>query len=284
MSDVNSDADRRIAELLDEIEKRTGVEVLYALESGSRAWGFASPDSDFDVRFIYREPAARAFSLIPGRDVMEEMTSFHPDGSGIPVDLVGWSLRKALTLGLSSNPQFAEWAGIHTVYRADPEFHAEMRELASHAAPRVLGHHYRGLAKKTLMDYLVGPDDPVGKKYLYAIRPIMASMWMVDNPHVGATPPVIFSDLRGVVAVPAAIDAEIDALLDWKMAHAEQGGRRRFPVLDAWIPEMISRLETEVPRIPEHHIDPEIAERAWRRLHADVFAPDPVEASLAPEV
>jgi uncharacterized protein len=282
MDDLDHEARRRVGELLDGIEARTGVEVLYALESGSRAWGFASPDSDFDVRFVYREPPQAAFSLFPGRDVIEEMTSFHPDGSGVPVDLVGWSLRKALHLGVSSNPQFAEWAGIHTVYRADPDFHAEMRMLAAQSAPRVLGHHYRGLAKKTLLDYLVGPEDPVGKKYLYAIRPILASMWMVDHPHVGATPPVRLSDLRAEVEVPRSIASEIDALLTWKTAHAEQGGRRRFPVLDAWIPEAIARLEIDVAGIPDHHIDPEIAERAWRRLHPAVFAPEP--GDMAPEV
>jgi predicted nucleotidyltransferase len=277
------DPTNRISGLLDDISRKEGVEILYAIESGSRAWGFESPDSDFDVRFIYREPVARAFSYRPPRNVIEEMHVLNPEQQdSTPIDLVGWSLSKAISLGIASNPQFAEWSRIDRHYALDEVFHGQMCELASLSSPRALAHHYRGLAKKTLHTYLTSEEDPVGKKYLYAIRPILASRWMVENPHVGATPPVRFSDLRGEVDVPAPIDAEIDALLDWKMAHVEQGGRRRFKILDAWIPEMISRLEAEVPGIPEHHIDPEIAERAWRRLHPEVFAPALDEASLAP--
>lgn len=45
-----------IPEKLAEIENRENVRILHCVESGSRAWGFASPDSDFDVRFIYVRP------------------------------------------------------------------------------------------------------------------------------------------------------------------------------------------------------------------------------------
>ena len=38
---------------LKKIEEQENVKIIMAIESGSRAWGFASPDSDYDVRFIY---------------------------------------------------------------------------------------------------------------------------------------------------------------------------------------------------------------------------------------
>lgn len=63
----------RIIELLHSIEAEHGVKVLYACESGSRAWGFASPDSDYDVRFVYVRPLEDYLSLVPVRDVIEKM-------------------------------------------------------------------------------------------------------------------------------------------------------------------------------------------------------------------
>ena len=267
----NNAASSRVKQILDQIEKDHDVEVLYAIESGSRAWDFASQNSDYDVRFIYREPAIRAFKLYPDRDVIEvmEQLSNHPDS--VPVDVVGWSLAKALRLGLGSNPQFAEWSHIHTVYRVDPVFHHQMNEIASHSAPRVLAHHYRGLAKKTYHEYLNRDEDPVGKKYLYAIRPIMASLWMLQNPIIGVSPPVIFGDLRREVIVPDVINDEITTLLTWKMAQDEERGRRRFPQLDAWIAESIDELGVAVGKIPEHLIDPEVVERIWIANYPEIF-------------
>ncbi|MEP3594710.1 nucleotidyltransferase domain-containing protein, partial [Parvibaculum sp.] len=195
-------ADQRIREMLSDISQNEGVDILYAIESGSRAWGFESPDSDYVVRFIYREPAARAFALRPPRNVIEVTQPLEAgDGQSLPVDMVGWSLSKAIGLGLASNPQFAEWSRISEHYVVDQEFHDQMREIASHSSPRALAHHYRGLAKKTMHEYLNRDEDPVGKKYLYAVRPIMAAQWMLDNPHVGVTPPVPFEDLRKEVQV-----------------------------------------------------------------------------------
>lgn len=98
----------RINALLDDLAERHGVHILMAVESGSRAWGFESPDSDFDVRFIYQEPTEVMLKLFPDRDVIEVESSFNADGTGVPVDMVGWSLTKALRLGVASNPQLAE--------------------------------------------------------------------------------------------------------------------------------------------------------------------------------
>lgn len=144
----------RIRGLLAEIETQHGVRVLMAVESGSRAWGFASPDSDFDVRFVYQEPVGRMLRLYPDRDVIEQMSPYHPDGTGVPIDLVGWSLPKALRLAAASNPQLCEWARGTVTYQADPDFMDQLRLLTVQASPRVLAHHYRGLAKKTVLDYL----------------------------------------------------------------------------------------------------------------------------------
>lgn len=257
------DADR-VRGLLADIEARHDVRVLMAVESGSRAWGFASPDSDFDVRFVYQEPLDRMVRLFPDRDVIEEMTPYHPDGTGVPIDLVGWSLPKTLRLGAASNPQLCEWARGTVTYLADPDFMRDLRLLTAQASPRVLAHHYRGLAKKTVLDYLSGPDEPVGKKYLYAVRSLLAASWMLDHPTPGSAPPVRFDQLRAETRVPARVDTEIDTLLDWKTKLSEGGARRRFPVLDAWVGAELDRLKDAVPSLPDPQVDREVAERVLR--------------------
>jgi len=254
----------RVNALLDGVEARHGVRVLMAVESGSRAWGFASPDSDFDVRFVYQEPLDRVVRLFPVRDVIEEMTPYHPNGTGVPIDLVGWSLPKALRLAAASNPQLCEWAAGTVTYRADPDFLGELRLLTAQASPRVLAHHYRGLAKKTVIDYLAGPEDPRGKKYLYAVRSVLAANWMLDHPSPGSAPPVRFNRLREETPVPEPVATAISTLLDWKIALGEGEAHRRFPVLDRWIWSELTRLEAQVPRLPDPVVDREIAERVFQ--------------------
>lgn len=219
-----------------------------------------------------------AFRFTPSRDVIEETHPFDPQNpASVPIDMVGWTLAKALSLGLSSNPQLAEWSTITSHYVVDAEFHAQMKHLASFSSPRVLAHHYRGLATKTLETYLKGAEDPVGKKYLYAIRPILAARWMVENPHVGASPPVLFEDLRKQVAVPERVSQEIDTLLAWKMAQDEERGRRRFLLLDHWIVESIHDLKAAIPMLDDPWIDASVAEDIWEQHYSEIFpSPPPV--------
>ena len=256
--------------LLAGLEHMHGVEVLFAIESGSRAWGFASPMSDFDVRFVYRLPAHRAFRLNPERENETIDRKVPASGADAEADLVGWSLEKALKLGGASNPQFVEWAGFVQPYRAEPAFHAAMRELAALSRPRVLAKHYRGLAKRTLMTYLDGEDPRLGKKYLYAVRPLLAAAWMIDNPHRGVTPPIRFAKLLDEVLLPAAVRYEMDELLDWKTGPEAGRGPRRFVALDKWLPSQIDRLEGPIAVIPEH--DPREAEELAGRLHRALYA------------
>lgn len=272
---ISEKAQNRVRELIAGIEDNHGVRVLMAVESGSRAWGFASPDSDFDVRFIYQEPVDRMLRLYPERDVIEQMSPYHPDGTGVPVDLVGWSLPKALRLAAASNPQLCEWARGTVTYQADPDFTDQLRLLTVQASPRVLAHHYRGLAKKTVLDYLSGPEEPVGKKYLYAVRSVLAASWMLDHPTPGSAPPVRFDRLRKETRVPDLISAEIDTLLGWKVGLGEARARRRFPVLDGWIGSELDRLKEAVPALPDPEVSREVAERVFQGRVLPVGPADP---------
>lgn len=144
------------------IEAEHNVRVLYACESGSRGWGFASPDSDYDVRFIYVHPLPWYLRVSPQRDVIEVPISGD-------LDINGWELRKALGLLKKGNATLIEWLDSPVVYRADPDFLNAMRDAArqTHQAERTF-HHYVHMARRNYREYLLGETVRL-KKYLYEI-------------------------------------------------------------------------------------------------------------------
>ena len=138
---------RLVPEKLHEIEEKYQVKVLWAVESGSRAWGFASPDSDFDVRFIYKRPRQEYLKLEKCRDVIE-----------LPIDdtwdVSGWDLDKALKLLYNSNPSLYEWMGSPICYCRtgfEERFQPLLKEYFS---PRRMLGHYRNIAVRHMRDYL----------------------------------------------------------------------------------------------------------------------------------
>jgi len=155
---------------LQKIEERENVRVLFAVESGSRAWGFASPDSDFDVRFVYVRTQDWYLSLKPGRDVIE-LPLIGDD------DINGWDIRKALSLALKPNPVLLEWLSspIQYIWNGDvcQELQSFTRKIAHGTACR---HHYVRLAKLQRGD---GSTIKL-KKYFYALRAAMALRWISE--------------------------------------------------------------------------------------------------------
>lgn len=200
------------------IEQRHDVTILYACESGSRGWGFASPDSDYDVRFIYMNRLDWYLSVHEQRDVIE-----------IPVDEVldinGWDLKKALQLLAKSNPTLLEWLDSPIVYRSDEATISRLRQLArTFFAPERGRYHYLSMAKKNFRSYLEG-ESVRYKKYLYVLRPLLAVRWIDTG--LGL-PPMRFADLVAGTVKDSHALAEINALLELKMraGEAEYGPRR----------------------------------------------------------
>jgi uncharacterized protein len=143
MTEIAPQTRTHIQSVLDEAAARHGVRILYAAESGSRAWGFGSPDSDYDVRFIYAHPREWYLRLKEPRDVIER-----PLDDQL-VDLGGWDIRKALRLLLKSNPALYEWLCSPIVYRDDGAFSPAARSLFERHASRVaVAHHYHSIARK----------------------------------------------------------------------------------------------------------------------------------------
>ena len=231
-----------VLENLRRIESEHEVTVLFACESGSRGWGFASPDSDYDVRFIYVHRLPWYLTVAPGRDVIEL-----PISGELGVN--GWDLRKALALLRESNPTLLEWLGSPIVYREDAGAMTRFRMLAQDVFSNAKGwHHYASMAKKNFREHLQA-EEVRYKKYLYVLRPLLAARWIRARSGV---PPMRFAELAQHTldaTRDAALIAEINALLEVKMRAGEAATSPRWPGIHAFI-------EAELARNAIEHVQP----------------------------
>lgn len=199
----------KILEKLKEIELQKGVEVLYAVESGSRAWGFASPDSDYDIRFIYKHDLDYYLSLWEQPDVIEFMTEEDLDGSG-------WDLRKTVKLLAKSNAPLLEWLFSPVVYFENEAFIAEMRRLANECfSPIACLHHYLGTTKNFME--VCQAEEVKLKSYFYALRTALAGKWIIEHNNF---PPVDFMELLPIA--PQNIQEKVAALMTIKANQDEK--------------------------------------------------------------
>lgn len=174
---------------LAKLEESQDIEILYACESGSRAWGFPSPDSDYDVRFIYRHPREKYLSIHPPEDNINLFITKD-------LDFNGWEIRKALLLFGKSNVSLYEWMQSDTVYQQKTYFIELLRELApQYFSPRAAVHHYLGIARNTYEGILQEPEVKI-KKYFYALRTILSACWIV---HHNEIPPLQFQKLLPLI-------------------------------------------------------------------------------------
>lgn len=229
---IDADTQVRINTAIDELEARERVRVLLAVESGSRAWGFASADSDYDVRFLYvREPSAYLRLQRP-RDVIE-----------MPIDDVldvsGWDLPKALHLFRKSNPPLFEWLGSPIVYRDDSVLAARLRSLSStFFSPRACLHHYLSMATSNQKAYLQGPTVRL-KKYLYVLRPLLAGRWIIER---GQMPPTTFHDLLEASLPSGPVRDVVDEVIERKKHSKELDDAEPLPVLGDYLAQQLQQL------------------------------------------
>lgn len=225
----------KILQVLDRIEKEQEVKVIYACESGSRAWGFASSDSDYDVRFLYLRPMDwyLSISLEQKRDVIE----LPIDDS---LDVSGWDLRKALQLFRRTNPPLLEWLGSPIIYLERYAIAHKMRELAPRCySPTACQYHYYKTAKKHYQEYLQGDVASV-KKYFYVLRPVLAVIWLEREKGIV---PTRFQDLvEGLIDSRALKDA-IYQLIDVKRSRLELDQGPRVPVISDFLDRELLRME-----------------------------------------
>lgn len=234
---IAPDVRQRIEHELDLIEREHDVQILYACESGSRAWGFASPDSDYDVRFVYLRRPERYLTVRPERDVIERPVD-------AVLDISGWDLRKALDLGGDSNPTLLEWLNSPVVYRQQAERAAQLRALASAYFARDRAyHHYLSMARKNDREHLRGETVRL-KKYLYVLRPLLAARWVRQREDV---PPMVFAELAAAVLHETEVVAAINELLAVKMRAGEAERGPAWPALRSFIDNEMAVATANAP-------------------------------------
>lgn len=230
----------RVRHQLKEVERRFGVRVLYACESGSRAWGFASPDSDYDVRFLYVHAPEWYLRVDAGRDVIE-----------LPIDdeldVCGWEWRKALGLLKSANPALIEWLDSPIVYQQDEAVIAELKaQVPQWFSPLRARWHYYSMARKNFRGYLQG-DEVRLKKYFYVLRPLLAVRWIEEGKGV---PPIRFAELLAGSNLDTSLRKEVDELLEIKQSVGEAKYGLRRPQLHEFIESELARGKTP-PALPD---------------------------------
>jgi len=225
---------KKIKEQLRRIEDAENIKILLAVESGSRAWGFASPDSDYDVRFVYIRSLEDYLRLDVIRDVIE-----------LPIDDVldinGWDLQKTLRLLYKSNPTLFEWFSSPIVYKKT-EFSDKFRDLMMHffSSKKTL-YHYVSMAEGNYREYLKG-DLVKAKKYFYVLRPVLACQWILDR---GTPPPMLFSELLKTELPVELIDV-VNQLLELKMNSPEVKLIKRISEINEYLDESIPRIKSAV--------------------------------------
>lgn len=211
---VEDEIKEEILERLGEVEKEHNVTILYACESGSRAWGFASADSDYDVRFIYAHPEDwyLSFDVEKRRDVIE-----YPIVDEI--DCGGWDIRKALYLFTRTNGALLEWLNSPIKYIEHGDFAQNLRDFAPKALNQTaLLYHYSHMARRNAREYLF-KDKVKLKKYFYVLRPLLAMNYVQK---FSSPPPVEFENLVESVA-PKSIRPGVKKLLELKRNSPELG-------------------------------------------------------------
>ena len=191
---------RQVDQRLASVEQEHGVRVVWAVESGSRAWGFPSPDSDYDCRFVYVRPSARYLDPWLPRDVVETPLD-------AVLDVNGWDLRKALQLMVRGNATVVEWLRSPIVYRGVERVRDQLLRLAEEV-------RLKGL--------------------LYALRPAAALHWYRVHPDA-PLPPMRLQDLLAQAPPAADVVQAVDDLVARKASAREVGTGRVPPTVRQFV-------------------------------------------------
>lgn len=224
---------------IQELEQIHDIRILFACESGSRAWGFPSPDSDYDARFIYMHPQDWYLSIYEKRDVLE-----------LPVDKVldinGWDLRKTLRLLYKHNAVIAEWIQSPIVYSSDDAFVREFWEVAKACfSAKAAMYHYMSSAVRHYEECL--GDVIKLKKLLYCLRATLAALWIA---YYNTIPPMELEPLLAVIKEQSVV-SKIRNLVVLKTQKDEAYLHPREPVLDDFLKEQISYCKGVAHSLPD---------------------------------
>jgi predicted nucleotidyltransferase len=235
----------KILELLSQLEKQYDIEILFAVESGSRAWGFESPDSDYDIRFVYKHSKGWYLNLWEQKDTIQFMTEDDLDG-------VGWDLRKAMKLLAKSNASFLGWLFSPMIYRANMAFLEDLKALAQENFNPVSGfYHYHSMNKG--FNELLDTKDMTLKSYFYALRTALCAHWIAEK---GTIPPVLFTDLYPLI--DNKYQEKLNELIVLKSQEDEKSQAAIDPVLIALAKRIVAKNETAKGQLTHRQTQPEL--------------------------
>jgi predicted nucleotidyltransferase len=258
---MDPDVVRAIDARLDRVEEEHGVSVLWAIESGSRAWGFPSPDSDYDCRFLYVRPVDDYLGLRRRRDVIET-----------PLDKIfdvnGWDVRKALGLMVKGNATVGEWLRSPIVYRGDVAFRDELTALADDVVDRdALTRHHVHVARNNLA---LLASSGVAKKFFYALRPAVTLRWLRVHEN-SALPPIDLPELLAGSSVPDDVAVAAGELVARKARTREIGSIAVPELLRDFVQTELLTAEATLAGAPSPSLSPEAdggRGQAWARAEA----------------
>lgn len=225
---------------LGEIEQKEQVRIIHAVESGSRAWGFASPDSDYDVRFVYVRPLEYYLGLQDKKDTIE----WELDET---LDINGWDLAKVLRHFHKSNAVLYEWSDSPIVYRTTPEWGRAAEAGRLYFSCKSAMYHYYGTANKNFREHLLS-EKVKYKKYFYVLRPILACQWIEEK---SCPPPVLFNDLMEET-LAVSMRPAVDKLLREKVQMSEGDKGERIDEINAYIVDRLAYYKDRIQAMEDN--------------------------------
>lgn len=230
-----------IKKYLAQLEEEKGIQILLACETGSRAWGFPSPDSDYDVRIIYKHPKDWYLGLSEPKDTIELMLDNNE------VDISGWDLRKSLRLLQKSNAPLLERIQSPIIYQADSAFLEGINELAPSCYSRIATiHHYLGMGKKAF-DEVASHTEYKLKRLFYALRATMACLWILEREEI---PPIEFGKMLETLHMPPGCRERVKELIAIKATVGEGYLHHGEKDLTAFMAESLARAERDGKVLP----------------------------------
>ena len=248
---------QKIQSALQKIEKERNIQILYACESGSRAWGFPSPDSDYDVRFIYIHSLEWYLSIHERSDHI----TLPVDADNL--DIVGWDIRKVLGLMKKSNASVFAWMLSPIIYQNQKGFVEKLREFApQYFAPRAAIHHYLGLTRKIVQTELQKERVNI-KKYFYVLRPLLCAKWITEKHEA---PPMLFQELLPLIEENRVLLQVIEDLLQRKERALEGEMIARIPLIHQFAEKELVHLNQAAKELPKTQPDGEPLNEWFRSL------------------
>ena len=232
--------EEKIKKYLSQLEEDKKIKILLACETGSRAWGFPSPDSDYDVRIVYVHDKDWYLSLKEKKDTIEWMLENND------LDITGWDLRKVLRLLWKSNPPLLERIQSQIIYKVDQQFLKEINALATSYYSKIATmHHYLSMAKKTFEE--LGQEEYKLKKLFYALRTSTACNWIIDKNEI---PPIEFGIMLNELKISSGIKNKIRELIELKSGKGEGYLHSEESEIFEFISSNITNAENQAQSLP----------------------------------